>query len=59
MPKYEITQQVNYWGVVEANSEEEARDYFVKNAHVEFYDSVEKEDIEEMEEEDEEEDEEE
>jgi hypothetical protein len=51
MPRYEITQQVNYSGVVEADSEEKALDYFIKNAHVEFYESVEKEDIEEMEDE--------
>lgn len=57
MAKYEITQQVNYYGVVEADSEEEAMAYFVKRSHVEFYDSVEFEDIEEVEEDDEEDDE--
>jgi hypothetical protein len=56
MPKYYITQTVNYAGTVEADTEEQARDYFVQNAHTEFYDSVESEDIEEEEEDEEEED---
>jgi hypothetical protein len=49
MPKYEISQTVNYYGVVEADNEEEAMTYFIQHAHVEFYDSVESEDIEELE----------
>jgi hypothetical protein len=58
MPSYEISQTVNYSGVVSGyDTEEEALAYFVKNAHVEFYDSVESQDIEEIEEDDEDEDE--
>jgi pyridoxine/pyridoxamine 5'-phosphate oxidase len=57
MPKYEINQTVNYSGVVEADSEEEAMAYFIKRAPVEFYESVESEDIEELEDEEEDEDE--
>ena len=57
MPKYEISQTVNYYGVVSGyNTKEEALTYFIQHAPVEFYDSVESEDIEELEEEDEEED---
>lgn len=53
MPKYEITQQVNYYGVVEADTQEEALAYFIERQQFEFYDSLESEDIEELEDEEE------
>ena len=57
MPKYEISQTVNYYGVVSGyDTEEEALAYFIQHAPVEFYESVESEDIEELEEEEDEED---
>jgi hypothetical protein len=45
MARYEINQTVNYSGIVEADSQKQALDYFVNHAHVEFYESVESEDI--------------
>ena len=45
MARYEINQTVNYSGIVEADSQKQAMDYFVNHAHIEFYESVEDEDI--------------
>ena len=53
MPKYQIDMQVNYSGEVEADTEEEAMDYFVRNKETMYYDSVEDETVEEVEEYDE------
>ena len=57
MPKYIIEQQVNYYAEIEADSEQEARDLYLKEQDM-YYESVESESIEEEEEEYEEEEEE-
>lgn len=53
MPKYYIEMTVNFAGEVEADTEDEAVDYFIKNREHMYYDSVESEDINEIDEEDE------
>lgn len=45
MGKYEIDMTVNYSGVVEADSEEEARDLFIEEREHAYYDSCESETI--------------
>lgn len=45
MPKYIVEQQVNYYAEIEANSEEEARDLYLKDQDT-YYESVEDERIE-------------
>ena len=50
MPKYKIDMQVNYSGEVEADTEQEAVDYFIRNKETMYYESVEDEYIEELEE---------
>lgn len=57
MPKYRIDMQVNYSGEVEADTEQDAVDYFIRNKETMYYESVEEESIEELEEYDEDEDE--
>ena len=59
MPKYQIDMTVNFSGEVEADTEEEAVDYFISNREHMYYESLESESIEEIEEEEEEEEEEE
>ena len=49
MPKYIIEQQVNYYAEIEADSEQEARDLYLKEQDS-YYESVEYENIEEEEE---------
>lgn len=56
MPKYYIEMTVNYEGEVEADTEEEARDYFISKRESMYYESLESENIEEIEDEEEEED---
>jgi hypothetical protein len=56
MPKYQIDMTVNYSGEVEADTEEEAVDYFIKNREYIYYESLESENIEEVEDEEEEDD---
>ena len=51
MPKYTIEQQVNYYAEIEADSEEQARELYLKDQDM-YYESVESESIEEEEEED-------
>ena len=55
MPKYQIDMTVNFSGEVEADTEEEAVDYFISNREHMYYESVDSETIEEIEEYDEEE----
>ena len=55
MPKYIIEQQVNYYAEIEADSEEEARNLYLKNQNA-YYESLESESIEEEEEEEEDDD---
>ena len=45
MPKYIIEQQVNYYAEIEADSEDEARDLYLKEQD-RYYESVESETIE-------------
>ena len=52
MPKYIVEQQVNYYAEIEADSEEEARDLYLKHQDT-YYESVEEESIELKEEDDE------
>ena len=52
MPKYIVEQQVNYYAEIEADSEEEARDLYLKDQDT-YYESVEEESIELKEEDDE------
>ena len=56
MPKYRIDMTVNFSGEVEADTEDEAVDYFIRNREHMYYESVEEESIEEIEEYDEEDD---
>jgi hypothetical protein len=51
VPSYDIAMTVSYSGVVDAETEEQARDYFIRRRESEFYDGVEDESIEEIEEE--------
>ena len=51
MAKYYIEMRVNYEGEVEADTEEEARDYFISRRERMYYESVDFEKIEEIEEE--------
>ena len=50
MPKYRIDMTVNYSGEVEADTEDDAVDYFIRNRELLYYESVESEMIEEVEE---------
>lgn len=50
MPKYQIDMTVNFSGEVEADTEDEAVDYFIRNREHVYYESVESEMIEEIEE---------
>jgi len=50
VPKFKIDMQVNYSGEVEADTEQEAVDYFIRNKETMYYESVEDEYIEELEE---------
>jgi ribosomal protein L20A (L18A) len=52
MPKYQIDMTVNFSGEVEADTEEEAVDYFISNREHMYYESVDSETIEEIEEDD-------
>ena len=56
MPKYNIEMTVNFAGEVEADTEEEAVDYFIKNREYMYYESLESETIEEIDDEEEEDD---
>lgn len=56
MAKYYIEMRVNYEGEVEADTEEEARDYFISRRESMYYESVDFEKIEEIEEEEEDDD---
>ena len=56
MAKYRIDMTVNFSGEVEADTEEEAVDYFVRNREHMYYESVEDETVEELDDDDEEED---
>ena len=58
MAKYYIEMTVNYEGEVEADTEEEAREYFIKNREHMYYESVESDKVEEIEEEEDDEEEE-
>ena len=55
MAKYRIDMTVNYSGEVEADTEDQAVDYFIRNREHMYYESVESEMIEEVEEYDEDE----
>lgn len=50
MPKYRIDMTVNFSGEVDADTEDEAVDYFIRNREHMYYESVEEESIEEIEE---------
>lgn len=56
MPKYQIDMTVNFSGEVYADSEDEAREYFIKNREAWYYESLESEDIEELEDDEDEDD---
>jgi len=56
MPNYQIEMTVNYSGEVDADSEDEAREYFIKKREAWYYESLEYESIEELEDDDEEDD---
>lgn len=50
MARYRIDMTVNYSGEVDADTEEEAVEYFIRNREHMYYESVDSESIEEVEE---------
>lgn len=50
MPRYRIDMTVNFSGELEADTEDEAVDYFIRNREHMYYESVDSEHIEEIEE---------
>lgn len=56
MAKYWIEMTVNFAGEVEADSEDEATEYFIRNREHMYYESLESEDIQEIDDEEEEDD---